>query len=121
MNHRRPTNPDALSEARAAIAEIADQNGLTVEEVTAKDRHAPIVRVRAAIANHLYFNTELRLWEIADLIGVQDHSSVLYLVHRHEWKRVDRGWTTFGDKPLSRTETVSDNRGVEPTEYRRPR
>ena len=67
----------------AIVEEVASAHVLTVEELVGPRRVREIVDARSEAAFRLWNETDLRLWQIGDVLGGRDHSTIHYLVARH--------------------------------------
>lgn len=76
--------PISLARAERIVAEVAADHVLAPEEITSRSRRHYIVEARSEAAYRLWRDTELTLREIGEVMGVRDHSSVIYLVRRHQ-------------------------------------
>ena len=77
-----------MTDIERIIADAAERQGLRPEDVTRKCRRQEYVRARAEIAYNLFMTTDLRLREIAVVLGVKDHSSVCYLRNLYQLRHV---------------------------------
>lgn len=79
----RPLTDAELAEAERLIEEVAAEHGLSAADIIAKSRRQDITQARAAAVYRLWSTTDLTLRDIANVVGVKDHSSVCYLRNVH--------------------------------------
>jgi chromosomal replication initiation ATPase DnaA len=75
----RPLTDEERASAERILEEVAADHGLPTEVIRARCRRQDIVAARAAAVHRLWMSTDLTLRDIAVIIGVKDHSSVIYL------------------------------------------
>jgi chromosomal replication initiator protein len=76
--------------ATTIIARTAREYSVPVEAIVGRNRMPAIVTARAATAHRLWSETDLSLVQIGAVLGGRDHSSITYLVRRHELAGVAR-------------------------------
>jgi chromosomal replication initiator protein len=82
--HFGPTGPSKI------IAEIAAKHGLSLAEITSRDRCFRIAHPRQEAMYELRRRTQLSLPQIAHRLGVKNHTTVIYGVRAHA-KRMGAG------------------------------
>ena len=63
----------------AIVWDVAQKHGLTVREVLSKGRRETVVAARCEAAYRLFFETDLRLMDIATILDCTNHTSIVYL------------------------------------------
>jgi len=66
------------------IAEVAAKHGLTVKEITSRNRTWRVSHPRQEAMYELYTRTKLSLPQVARKLGLTDHSTVMHGIRAHE-------------------------------------
>jgi chromosomal replication initiation ATPase DnaA len=67
-----------------AVHQISNEEHLSLDDIRGKSRRARLVAVRRRIARHLRDHSNLRLCDIARILG-KDHSTVINYLKGEGW------------------------------------
>ena len=73
-----------MSPVETIVAEVADIHLIRPDELVGPCRRRDLVDARSEAAHRLFEETDLRLWQIGEVLGGRHHSSVINLIQRHE-------------------------------------
>jgi chromosomal replication initiation ATPase DnaA len=71
-----------VSPVEAIVAEVADIHLIRHEDLVGPCHRRDLVDARAEAATRLFEETDLRLWQIGEILGGRHHSSVIHLLRR---------------------------------------
>lgn len=88
--------------AEAIVREVADAHVIAPEDLVGPSRRRDLVDARSEAAVRLASETDLRLWQIGEVLGGRHHTSVIHLIRRHGMMDA----CPFGSRPGERTTRV---------------
>ena len=66
------------------VDEIVAATGIPYDEIRSKNNNRKVVVAKRALCYHLRVRLKLSLWEICEIVGLSNHTHVLYHLERAE-------------------------------------
>lgn len=81
--HEPPLVAPYRPQGHQILRQVAEKHGLSVSDLKGRSRYRAVVWPRQEAMYELHTRTPLSLSQIARLVGVSDHTTVMHGIRRH--------------------------------------